>query len=341
MFELALPWILALAPLPWLLRRWRPRVRLPVPAVRVPFVRRLREAAASSGAHARHRARSLGSAALAWLLLLFALARPQWLEPPLERQLPARDLLLLVDLSLSMRQQDFTAADGATVDRLQAVKQVLGDFLLRREGDRIGLVVFGDAAFLHAPFSADLALVRQLLDDTAIGMAGARTALGDAIGLGITLFESSELPARTLIALTDGNDTASQVPPAEAARIARARGIRIHTVAIGDPTTAGEERLDEEALRAVAQTGGGRYFFASDRTALEAIYAELDRIETRQVQTMGFRPRRELFQWPLALALLLSLAGVLPALRKHQTVGRATAGTIEVDPHTGTLEVRG
>jgi Ca-activated chloride channel family protein len=342
MLQLALPWLLALLPLPWVLRRWWPHASAPVPAVRVPFVGRLRAAAELSGTRAHPAARRQLLPALVWALLVLALARPQWLDPPLERRLPTRDLLLLVDLSLSMRQQDFSGAGGAAVDRLAAVKEVLGEFLLRREGDRVGLVVFGDAAFLQAPFSSDLALVRQLLEGTAIGMAGARTALGDAIGLGITLFESSTLPAKTLIALTDGNDTASLVPPIEAARIARARGIRIHTVAIGDPVTAGEERLDEVTLREVAQTGGGRYFFAGDRAGLEAIYAELDRIETRQVQTIGYRPRRELFHWPLAGALLLSLGGVLPVLRPRRDAGAATAAseTVHVDPHTGVLEVR-
>ena len=212
--------------------------------------------------------------------MLTALARPQWLEPPVTREVPTRNLLLLVDLSGSMRQEDFTNAAGAKVDRLSAVKEVLGAFLVRCEGDRVGLVVFGDAPFLQAPFSTDLSLSRRLLDETAIGMAGPCTAFGDAVGLGVTLFDQSDAPAKTIIALTDGNDTASQVPPVEAARVARQRDIRIHTVAIGDPTTMGEEKLDADTLRAVAQTSGGSYFFAADRQQLAGIYDELDQIET-------------------------------------------------------------
>ncbi len=246
---------------------------------------------------------------LVWVLLVVALARPQWLEPAITKNLPTRDLLLLVDLSGSMQQEDFTNAAGETVDRLTAVKEVLGDFLSRREGDRVGLVVFGDAPFLQAPFSTDLDLSRQLLDETAIGMAGPRTAFGDAIGLGISLFDGSDAPARTIIALTDGNDTKSQVPPVEAARVAENRGIRIHTVAIGDPLTVGEEKLDEETLREVARTGGGSYFFAADREQLAGIYDELDRIETRDVKVdqPPAAPRPVLLA--AAGGLLLSLAG--------------------------------
>jgi Ca-activated chloride channel family protein len=221
------------------------------------------------------------------------------------------------------------------------VKEVLGDFLTRRQGDRVGLVVFGDAPFLQAPFSTDLQLSRQLLDETAIGMAGPRTAFGDAIGLGVTLFDQSNAPARTIIALTDGNDTASQVPPVEAARVAKQRDIRIHTVAIGDPTTVGEEKLDVDTLRTVAQTSGGSYFFAADRQQLAGIYDELDRIETRLVKVVSHRPRRDLFYWPLLAALLLSAGGKAFGLlrRSRATPAVRALATVRVDPLTGRLEV--
>lgn len=344
MLTFATLWVFLLLPLPWLLRAVLPPRRVSRPVVRVPFGDRLRAADQSGGRVARtaRRARRQLSLALVWLLLVTALARPQWLEPPVTKDLPARDLLLLVDLSGSMRQEDFTNAAGKRVDRLAAVKEVLGEFLLRRQGDRVGLVVFGDAPFLQAPFSADLNLSRQLLDETAIGMAGARTALGDAIGLGVSLFAQSDAPAKTIIALTDGNDTKSQVPPVEAARIAHERGIRIHTVAIGDPATLGEERLDEVTLREIAATAGGSYFFAADRTSLAGIYAELDRIETRQVQVVSHRPRRDLFHWPLLAALLISLAGRgLVLLRSAKgTPTQQTPAVIRVHPLTGKLEVR-
>ena len=335
-------WIFALLPLPWLVRAILPPRRTARVAVRVPFGDRLRAATTEGGSVSRvtRQASRQLVPALVWLLVLTALARPQWIAEPLTKNLPTRDLLLLVDLSGSMRQEDFTNAAGQKVDRLVAVKEVLGDFLVRRDGDRVGLVVFGDAPFLQAPFSTDLSLSRRLLDETAIGMAGPRTALGDAIGLGVTLFANSDAPSKTIIALTDGNDTASQVPPAEAARVAKQRDIRIHTVAIGDPTTVGEEKLDVEALRAVAQSSGGSYFFAGDRQQLAGIYAELDKIETRQVKVISHRPRNDLFYWPLLAALVLSLMekAVENLRQARATVARSHA-SVRVDPLTGKLEV--
>ena len=276
-----------------------------------------------------------------WIFVLTSLARPQWLEPPLTKELPTRDLLLLVDLSGSMNHDDFVNASGDRVDRLTAVKEILGDFLIRREGDRVGLVVFGDAPFLQAPFSTDLNLSRLLLEETAIGMAGPRTAFGDAIGLGVTLFENSDAPSKTIIALTDGNDTKSQVPPIEAARVAKERDIHIHTVAIGDPTTVGEEKLDEVALKDVARTTGGRYFFAADREQLAGIYDELDQIETRQVDSISYRPRRDLFQWPLLAALLLFFVkGLFSAInRSRSQASLKSVGSVRVNSLTGKLEV--
>ena len=269
MLTFAYIWIFWLAPLPlavwWLLP---PRVRVQ-PAVRVPFLARLRAAGGGSSlAVARGYGIPILLRGVVWLLLLTALARPQWLEPPIERSIPTRDLLLLVDLSGSMEHQDFTNAAGQSVDRLTAAKEVLGDFLARRDGDRVGLVVFGSAPFLQVPFTTDLGLCQQLLDETAVGMAGPRTALGDAIGLGIRLFENSDVPTKTIIALTDGNDTDSAVPPAEAARVAKDREITIHTVAMGDPATVGEEKLDQESLKAMANTTGGDFLpgYESRRT---------------------------------------------------------------------------
>jgi len=257
-----------------------------------------------------------------------------------EKSMPTRDLLLLVDPSASMVKEDFADASGQQVDRLVAVKEVLGDFLARREGDRVGLVVFGTAPFLQVPFTTDLQLCRQLLDETAIRMAGPRTAFGDAIGLGIKLFDESHVPAKTIIALTDGNDTSSAVPPAEAAKVAADRGITIHTVAIGDPTTVGEEALDEPALRAVSQVTKGEYFLAMNRDELAGVYGRLDQIETRDVETVRHRPRRDLFFWPVAAALLVSLAAHAWKLvaGRTQAAGAATSIRLRVHPRTFELE---
>lgn len=340
MLTFAYAWTLLLAPLPvvvwWLIPpRFESR-----PTVRVPFLNRLR---AASGEGVLQQATSITAVkhltqGLVWLLLVLALARPQWLEPPIERSLPTRDLLLLVDLSTSMDHEDFTDAEGQPVDRLKAAKQVLGDFLARREGDRVGLVVFGSAPFLQVPFTSDLSLCTRLLDETAVGMAGPRTALGDAIGLGIQLFDNSDAPNQTIIALTDGNDTDSSVPPEEAARVAKDRDITVHTVAMGDPETVGEEKLDLESLKAVAEVTGGDSFLAMNRSELEGIYERLDQIEQREVKTVSHRPRRELFHWPLALGLLVSLATHAWALRGSTLSPRVPQSRLRVNVRTFELE---
>lgn len=334
-------WMFWLAPLPlvvWWLVPPRARVR---PAVRVPFLVRLQAASGdASGEASRKYGVPLLVRGLVWFLVLTALARPQWLEPPIERSIPTRDLMLLVDLSGSMDHEDFTDAAGQSVNRLTAVKEVLGDFLTRREGDRVGLVVFGNSPFLQVPFTTDLSLCRQLLDETAVGMAGPRTALGDAIGLGIQLFENSDVPTKTIIALTDGNDTGSGVPPAEAARVAKDRDITIHSVAMGDPATVGEEKLDQEALQAVAKTTGGGFFLAMNRDELAGIYDQLNQIETREVKTVSHRPRRDLYFWPLAAALLVSLAAHAWRLLSERRAVVATTSSmrLRVNPRTFELE---
>lgn len=343
MFAFDYPWLFLLLPLSWLVRSLPPR-RIQQASVRVPFGDRL--------------ARSVGDGSMPvgstrtridifvmwviWILVVAAIAKPVWIESPVTKQEPTRDLLLLVDLSSSMQQEDFKNQQGKSITRLSAAKDVLGPFLEQRKGDRVGLVVFGDAPYLQAPFSTDLELSRQLLDQCEVGMAGPRTALGDAIGLGINLFDKSEAPAKTMIALTDGNDTKSQLPPIEAARVAEERDIRIHTVAIGDPKTVGEDKLDEQALRDVASETGGSYFFAANREELKGIYAELDKIETREVKTISHRPRTDLYYLPVLIALILSLGSKASSAihRSKHRAERSPRSLVLVNPATGKLEVK-
>jgi Ca-activated chloride channel family protein len=312
MFQLGQPWWLLLLPLPWLIARVGPAYHDRVVAVRVPFLDRVADLTGqepgrgSAGVRAARGQRWLNL--LLWLLVVAALARPQWLEEPVTKTLPMRDLLVAVDLSGSMETRDFLDDEGRSVERLAAVKQVLGDCLARREGDRVALVVFGSAAFTLVPFTEDRDVVVRLLDETTVRMAGPRTMLGDAIGLAITLFERSEVEDRMMILLTDGNDTGSAVPPRRAAEIARDKQVVIHPIGVGDPTAAGEEALDEETLEAIAATTGGRAFHADDREELASIHAELDQLAPRKVETLSHRPQRDLFHWPLGAALLASLA---------------------------------
>lgn len=310
MLQFAYLWLFVLLPLPWLAARVLPPFQERVVAVRVSFLDRVARIAGHGPGEQTAAGVPRGQRItnwLVWLLLVAALARPQWIEDPLTQTLPMRDLLVAVDLSGSMDTVDFTDKSGAAVDRLSAVKEVMADFLARRSDDRVGLVVFGSAAFVQVPFTEDEQVVAQLLDETEVRMAGPRTMLGDAIGLSITLFERSELEERVLIVLTDGNDTGSQVPPARAAEIARDKGVVIHTIGVGDPTAAGEEAFDEVALQAVAATTGGHYYHAADRTELEQIYSELDELTPLAVDTISYRPQRDLSHWPLGAALLLSL----------------------------------
>ncbi|KRE03792.1 hypothetical protein ASE61_09180 [Bosea sp. Root670] len=338
MLSFAYPWIALLMPLPLLVWFGLPAHAERRTGLTVPFFDRLVRLSGrqpfSGGVVARRKPGSLVVLVVVWLLVMAALARPQWIEPPLHRDLPTRDLLLLVDLSGSMDTRDFVDASGATADRLTAVKQVLDDFLSRRKGDRVGVVVFGDAPFALVPFTTDLALCRAMLRDTAVGMAGPRTAFGDAIGLGIGLFARSTVKAKTIIALTDGNDTLSKVPPAEAARVAKDKGIVIHTVAVGDPQAAGEDKLDEAALKEVATTTGGGFFRALDRAGLAQIYQRLDAIETRRIDSVSFRPRRDVYWVPLAAALtLVLLAQAFAMIRRHRrAISVGSAALAEARP---------
>ena len=325
--------------IPILVWIWWPAQVRPSLAVRVPFWSRIRSA---GGEQIATRPDQIGWLinTFVWLLIVAALVRPQWLEEPIERTIPTRDLLLVIDLSASMQHDDFSNSSGNVVDRLSAVKQVVGDFLTRRKGDRVGLVVFGNAPFLQIPLTTDLDLSRRLLDETAVGMAGPRTAFGDAIGLAIKLLDDSDSPQKTIIALTDGNDTASSVPPIEASRIARDRGVTVHTVAIGDPKTVGEDPLDEVALKNVAEVSGGKYYLALNTDQLNGIYQQLDEIETTETKTVSHRPRLELYYWPLGLALLLSLidSGVRLLRFSVDTTTTSVPRRVRVNTHTFELE---
>jgi len=320
--EFEFPLLFILLPLPWLIRLVLPVRNETRAAVEVPFLNRLAQVSGETPetTSARYRRSPLQWLVLSliWLCLVTALAKPQRVEAPIIREQPMRDLLLALDLSGSMEATDFTTASGDAIERLTAAKEVLGEFLERREGDRVGLVLFGSAAYLQAPFTEDLDLVRDLMDEATVRMLGPRTVLGDAMGLAISLFERSEVSERVLIVLTDGNDTGSLVPPTRAAAIAADQGVTVHAVAMGDPKAVGEQALDEATLREVARATGGEYFFAQDRQELERVYALLDQLNPRQVETTRYRPRTDLYAWPLAAAVLLGMISFLTAIARDQ-----------------------
>lgn len=311
MLELDLPWALLALPAPLLVWWLLPPYREQHDAVRVPFFERIASATgvepSSGGVLLQKSLLQKLLAPLAWTLIVVALARPQLVEPPIEKIESARDLMLAVDLSGSMDTRDMFDVEGARINRLEMVKLVLDDFIEQRRGDRLGVVVFGSQAFVQAPFTRDHDLVRTQLAQVQPGMAGPQTMIGDAIGLTIKLFDASDARDRVLVLLTDGNDTESRVPPNKAAEIAGSKGIVIHTVAVGDPAAAGETALDLEALEAVSGATGGASFSADDRNGLEDIYRRIDALTPEEIVTLSYRPTRPLFHWPLGGAVALVL----------------------------------
>lgn len=310
MIELAFPWALLALPLPWLIWRFAPPSRERITALRIPFFRQITEAAGKepqAGAVILQRqAFQVIVAALVWLLLILSLARPERVGEPIVNEKAARDVMLALDISGSMDERDFEADDGSRLQRLDAVKYVLSDFIAARDGDRIGLIIFGAKAFVQAPFTEDLKSVQSLLDQTQVGMAGPHTVLGDAIGLAIRTFEASEIRDRLLILLSDGADTGSRMSPVNAAEIAASRDVIIYSIGVGDPNGEGEDRVDLAALEDIANRASGEFFFAADETALSEIYQRIDELEPRKVDVQSYRPREALAHIPLAIAALLA-----------------------------------
>jgi len=316
--QLEYPWLLALLPLPLFVWWLMPPYREETASVRLAFFGEVARAAGLAPAPGAVVPKTNWAqkilAPLCWALIVVALARPQFVEPPVEKLQPARDLMLALDLSQSMDTKDFRDPSGRLIERVEAVRKVVDDFVQRRKGDRIGLIVFGDAPYPQVPFTLDHATVRAMIEATLPGMAGPRTALGDSIGLAIKMFEPSKAKEKVLIVLTDGNDTASKMPPDKAAGIAKQSGVKVHTVAIGDPKATGEAKVDVAALQKIAAVTGGRYFFGGDQKQLADIYATLDRITPANHKTLSWRPKRELFHIPLGIAiglLLIYQAGML------------------------------
>ena len=316
----AWPWLLVAIPLPWLIRALLPARASQVPALRVPWGERLRKVASGGLLQATSRGFPW-LAMLAWILLCVAAARPQELGPPIAPPQVGRDMMLAVDLSASMGEEDMELG-GRLVDRLTAAKAVLADFLDRRVGDRIGLVVFGDRAFALTPLTLDRDSVRQQLDTSVVGLAGRATALGDAIALSTKRLQQQETEQRVLIVLTDGVNTAGVLEPAKAAQIARDAGVRVHAIAFGGEgggalsvfgfslPTGGDE-VDEAGLQKIAQLTGGRFFRARDTQALAGIYAEIDALEPVKRQGQAVRPKIERYPWPLGAALTLGMLALL------------------------------
>ena len=340
MLQLVWPWMLAAVAAPMVVARAVPRAPdIAGAPIRVPY---FEEALAWSSRPAVSRLRLRRAVALlAWCALVLAAARPQWVGDPVPLPVRGRDLMLALDLSGSMREQDMKSAAGFEA-RIDVVKRVAGDFVARRTGDRIGLVLFGTRAYLQAPFTLDLGTVSEMIAETVLGLAGEQTAIGDAIGLAVKRLRDRPMERRVLVLLTDGADTASEVDPLAAARFAADEGITIYAVGVGaDEEVAarwlGARRmrarsaLDESTLRTIADMTGGRYFRARDTAELEEIYRLIDVLEPTGGDDEVFRPTRELFHWPLGFsALLFTLTALIGA---NASRNRAAYGPLGAPLH--------
>lgn len=331
MFEFAWPWIFTLLPLPWVMRWLLPVADSGEAALKVSFLNEL-EGLSGRRAKANLPVWRQGAPLLViWLLLLGASARPQWLGEPLPIAASGRDLLVAVDVSGSMDYPDMQWQDE-DVTRLALVQQLLGDFLEGREGDRVGLILFGSQAFVQAPLTFDRHTVRVWLDEARIGIAGKNTAIGDAIGLALKRLRQRPAESRVLVLVTDGANNGGQIDPVTAARLAAEEGVRIYPIGIGaDPDSTGVQSLlglnpsldlDEPTLKRIAQLSGGQYFRARDGDQLQNIRATLDAMEPVAQQPTQARPAHALYTWPLALALLLSLVWVIVELWPNNALQR-------------------
>ncbi len=340
MISLAWPWVFLALPLP-LLARLLPRAESDGgAALRVPFYGELQGIAL--GSPGRGSLPRLLLATLVWLLLVLAAARPEWVGAPVSLPVSGRDLMLAVDISGSMEQQDYEI-EGGMVSRLAVVKAVAARFLERRDQDRVGLILFGSNAYVQTPLTFDGHTVAAMLRDAVVGLAGRETAIGDAIGLAVKRLREQPEGNRVLILLTDGANTAGILDPLAAAGLAREAGVRIYTIGIGGGevgirTPFGMRLMrqggdyDPATLKRISEITGGRSFSATGREELEAVYAELDRLEPTRREDRTYRPRESLFVWPAGAALALT---VLLAL------GPALAGMPRRAPDSGRVEIPG
>ena len=328
MLQLVWPWLLVAVVAPLVVARLAPRAPDAAGApIRVPY---FEDALVWAGRAAMPGSRLRRVVALlAWCALVLASARPQWIGDPTPLPVRGRDLMLALDLSGSMREQDMKSRTGFEA-RLDVVKRVAGDFVARRTGDRVGLILFGTRAYLQAPFTLDLRTVSEMIAEAVLGLAGEQTAIGDAIGLAVKRLRDRPMEERVLVLLTDGADTASRVDPLSAARFAAAEGITIYPIGVGADEEAAAQwfgtrrmrvrsALDESTLRTIADMTGGRYFRARDTAELEEVYRLIDLLEPVGGGDDVFRPTRELFHWPLGVSVVLFVLSALIGLAPSRT----------------------
>ncbi|MDE1358301.1 VWA domain-containing protein [Vibrio aestuarianus] len=316
--ELLWWWALLLLPLPLVIYRFLPPVKERA-AIHLPYLPKQNQISSP-----RNIAIKVIATAI-WCLLIFAVARPVWYGDPVTTQPKHRDLMLVVDLSYSMSQEDMQQG-GQYIDRLTAVKHVLSDFIQKREGDRLGLVLFADHAYLQTPLTLDKNTISEQLNQAVLKLIGTQTAIGEGIGLATKTFIDSDAPQRVMILLSDGSNTSGVLDPLEAAKIAKKYDATIYTVGVG----AGEmmvkeffmtrkvntaQDLDENTLTDIANITGGQYFRARNSQDLTNIYDTINQLEPISQATQTWRPQTEWFGYPLLVALMFSV--VLIVMRRN------------------------
>lgn len=319
-------WLILALPLP-LLIRWLVPTTTPKEqaALKVPFLEDLLTAKTSTVS--QNKQWPLLLSIIAWLLLIAASMRPQWMGEPIEQAVSGRDLMLAVDVSGSMNEKDFIV-NNQRINRLTATKSVASAFINRRVGDRVGLILFGTTAHLQVPLTFDRNTVISLLNEAFIGITDddPATSIGDAIGKAIKQLKKQQADSRVLVLLTDGANTAGEVTPLEAAEVAANYHLKIYTIGIGAdemivPDFFGARKvnpsrdLDEKTLTAIADKTGGRYFRARNTAELDQIYQLLDILEPVEKDKQYFRPKTELYYWPLAIALFIAAIISIRSLR--------------------------
>lgn len=326
MFQFAWPWLFLALPLPFLVVALPPVDKSQGAALWMPFADRLARRDATPQLPVRRN----WHYALAWLMwgcLLLAATRPQWIGDIEGMPASGRDMMLAVDISGSMETEDMVV-NGRDVSRIDAVKTLMSEFIARRAGDRLGLILFGSQAYVQVPLSFDLSTIRTLLNEAELGFAGNGTAIGDAVGLAVKKLQQRPAAGRVLVLLTDGANNAGAVSPMTAAGLARDAGVRIYTIGLGSDASTGvrtilrnqQSDLNEPLLTDIAKITGGRFFRARDTRELSQVYQVLDALEPLEQERKGARPIKEYYHFPLLILAALGVFGWL--LHLWGTIGR-------------------
>jgi len=323
MIQLLYPWLLYALPLPLVIWFFSKPKQPQLAAIRTPMFSNWNAIQQNQKSSNSKQVFQKLITFIVWCAIVIACARPQFIGEPIELPTTGRDLLLSIDVSGSMEEEDLKL-HGRKANRLAVVKSIISEFIEKREGDRLGLVLFGEKAYLQTPLTFDLKTVQFMLDETEIGLAGAsKTAIGDGIGLSIKRLRERPAENRVLILLTDGRNNSGELEPIEAARLATHAGIKIYTIGVGadkqtrrsllfgTTTFNPSAELDEETLKEVAKLTGGQYFRAKSSEELAKIYALLDKLEPVEDKPETYRPITELYYWSLLLALILLITPLL------------------------------